>query len=236
MAYIAEMKAYFFDLDGTLTDSRAGLYPAFRSGLEAIGIPSVSDERLKLFLGTPLPQLFREMRSDVGQREIDAGIAAFRSTFEQTGIIANELYPGIITMLEAVHRHRAKIWVVTSKPEFQAVRVVTHLGLDRFVAGVVGAGLAETDTKADLVARALSAAQVASHEAVMVGDRSYDVAGALANRVLPIGALWGYGSEDELKTAGCLHFARTPDEFREVFVEASPSLFAQRPLSATASR
>jgi phosphoglycolate phosphatase len=79
MAYIAVMKAYFFDLDGTLTDSRAGLYPAFRKGLETIGVPPVSDDQLRLFLGTPLPQMFRALRPDVEQRDIDAGMAAFRA-------------------------------------------------------------------------------------------------------------------------------------------------------------
>jgi phosphoglycolate phosphatase len=212
------MTAYFFDLDGTLTDSRAGLYPAFRRGLEAIGVPAVADDQLRVFLGTPLPQMFRAMRPDVDQREIDAGISAFRSAYEEVGIISNELYPGVIEMLDAIRQRRSKIWVVTSKPEFQAVEVVKYLELERYVGGVVGASLAETETKSDLIARALSAAEIASHEAVMVGDRSYDIVGALANHVLPIGALWGYGPEEELRSAGCLHFAQTPTEFRDAFV------------------
>jgi phosphoglycolate phosphatase-like HAD superfamily hydrolase len=124
IAYIAVMKAYFFDLDGTLTDSRAGLYPAFRKGLEAIDVPPVGDDQLRLFLGTPLPQMFRAMRSDVEQRDIDAGMAAFRAIYEKTGIEANELYPGIIPLLAGIRQRKAKIWVVTSKPEAQAKEVV----------------------------------------------------------------------------------------------------------------
>lgn len=37
---------------------------------------------------------------------------------------------------------------------------------------------------------------------VMVGDRRYDVIGALANEVLPVGVLWGYGLREELASAG----------------------------------
>ncbi|MFB9266122.1 HAD hydrolase-like protein [Bradyrhizobium erythrophlei] len=236
MPYIAHMKAYFFDLDGTLTDSRAGLYPAFRSGLEAIGVSSVADEQLKRFLGTPLPQVFRAMRPDVKPADIDAGITAFRATYEVTGIVENELYPGVNSMLGEIRRRHGKIWVVTSKPEFQAVRVTAHLGLDHYLEGVIGASLAETDTKTELIARALSAARVPSHTAIMIGDRSYDVVGAIANRVLPVGALWGYGSEDELREAGCREFARSPDEFREVFVQARPSLSKKASLAAAGAR
>lgn len=213
------MKAYLFDLDGTLADSRAGLYPAFRAGLQAIGISSVDDLQLAAFLGTPLPEMFRAFRPAIPQREIDAGIAAFRVAYELTGIVASELYPGVIEMLAAIRQRGAAISVVTSKPEPHAVHVVTHLELDRYVVGVVGAGLAETDTKSELVARALQVAGVASHEALMVGDRHYDIIGAIANSVLPVGALWGYGSRDELADAGCRHFVGSPDEFRALYVE-----------------
>ncbi len=229
------MKAWFFDLDGTLADSRAGLYPAFRAGLQAIGVASVGDEQLADFLGTPLPQMFRSFRADITQPEIDAGMAAFRAAYEVTGIVDNELYPGVIEMLAAIRRRGAAIWVVTSKPEPQAVRVVAHLKLDAYVEGVTGAGLAETDTKTDLVGRALSAAGVASHEAVMVGDRHYDVAGALANGVVPVGALWGYGSKEELSAAGCRLFARSANEFRTRFVETDKGFLDQgRPVKAVA--
>jgi phosphoglycolate phosphatase len=221
------MKAYLFDLDGTLADSRAGLYPAFRAGLQAIGVASVGDEQLAAFLGTPLPEIFRAFRSDITQAEIDAGMAAFRTAYEITGIVDNRLYPGVIQMLAGIRKRGSVVWVVTSKPEPQAVRVVAHLKLDAYVAGVVGASLAETDTKTDLVARALQAAQVASHEAVMVGDRHYDIIGAIANRVLPVGALWGYGSKDELAAAGCRHFVRSADEFRELYVETERGFLEQ---------
>lgn len=230
------MKAYFFDLDGTLADSRAGLYPAFRAGLTAIGVSAVSDEQLAVFLGTPLPDVFRTLRPGVAQSDIDAGIAAFRSVYEETGITANQLYPGVLEMLASVRRRGSAPWVVTSKPEFHAVRVVAHLRLDTYVAGVIGAGTAETDTKTDLIARALAAAKVSKHEALMLGDRHYDIVGALANRVRPVGALWGYGSQEELTAAGCRHFARSPDEFRELFIETDQGLSDKKSVIATVAR
>lgn len=162
---------------------------------------------------------------------------AFRWAYETTGITDNELYPGVIPMLTSIRKRGAVIWVVTSKPEPQAVRVVAHLKLDSYVAGVVGASLAETDTKTELVARALAVAKVASDEAVMVGDRHYDIIGAVANGVPPVGALWGYGSRAELTDAGCHLFASSPDEFRKRFVEAD-SGFSDQPnsIKAAASR
>ena len=40
-------------------------------------------------------------------------------------------------------------------------------------------------------------------QCIMIGDREHDVKGAISNSILCIGCLWGYGSENELKEAGC---------------------------------
>ena len=75
------------------------------------------------------------------------------------------------------------------------------------------AGLDETDTKFGLIGRALAAANIRPDEALMLGDRHYDVIGARQNGVLPVGALWGYGSQQELAEAGCTQFVKTTAEF-----------------------
>jgi phosphoglycolate phosphatase len=214
------MKAYFFDLDGTLTDAREGLYFSFRAALKALDLPELSDQELDRFLGTPLPEMFRILKPGISKAEIVAGINAFRSAYESGGIQRNRLYPGVPEMLNAIVRKGSGVWIVTSKPEFYAVRVTQDLKIDGYLQGVIGAGLDETNTKGELVARALVAAGVAGDDAIMLGDRYYDVVGALENGVMPVGALWGYGSYEELHSAGCRHFAASPHEFRMNYVEA----------------
>lgn len=215
------MKAYLFDLDGVLADSRPGLYLSFRAALKAIGVADVTDDALGRFLGTPLPEMFRTLKPAIARSEIAAGIKAFRAVYERDGIKQNHRYPGVHELLQAMVHGNASAWIVTSKPEFYAKQVAEFLGLDRYLSGVVGAGLEETDTKAGLIARALLQANVAGDAAIMLGDRHYDIAGALANNVLPVGALWGYGSRDELYEAGCRHFAQSPDEFRLEYVDGA---------------
>lgn len=46
----------------------------------------------------------------------------------------------------------------------------------------------------------------------MIGDRSFDMCGALANGVRPIGVLWGYGSREELVSAGADALCTEPQE------------------------
>ena len=207
------MRLHLFDLDGTLTDSRGGLYASFRVGLAAVGCGDPTDAELAPFLGTPLPMVFRTLCPEISQAGIDRGIQAFRVYYEQEGIFGNRLYPGARDLLRAVSAIGGSAWIVTSKPEAQAVRVAALLKIDALIAGVIGAGPEETDTKTELVARALSAAGMPASKTLMLGDRHYDIIGARENGVLPVGALWGYGSRTELTEAGCTRFVRTCAEY-----------------------
>jgi phosphoglycolate phosphatase len=213
------MTTFLFDLDGTLSDSRGGLYLSFRAALAEIGAPALAEAELARFLGTPLPAMFRALDPGIDDAGIERGMAAFRAAFEAEGIFVNTLYPGVIDMLGRLGQGGHDAWVVTSKPEKYARQVVAHLALEDRFAGVVGAGLDETDTKETLIARALAEAGAAAADTAMLGDRHYDVTGALANRVLPVGALWGYGARVELEEAGCRHFADDLAGFSRLFVD-----------------
>ena len=208
------MRTFFFDLDGTLTDSRTGLLACFGAALESLGVSGIGEKALAAHLGTPLPMLFRAFRPDLSQASIARGIEVFRAAYEREGIFENELYPGIRDMLRTLREARRDSWIVTSKPTPYAEQVVDILHIRNLVAGIVGAGLDETDTKTGLTARALRAAAAAPAETVMLGDRHHDVTGARDNGVKPVGALWGYGTRDEMARAGCRAFAVSPDDFR----------------------
>ncbi|WP_054164894.1 HAD hydrolase-like protein [Rhodopseudomonas sp. AAP120] len=215
------MKAFFFDLDGTLTNSREGLHDSFRAALTAIGVAPLAEAELDLFLGTPLPEMFRTLKPEIRSNEIAAGIDAFRDYYEAHGIRQNEAYPGVREMLQALSSKVIPVWVVTSKPQSYAERVVRDLGFADLVTDVVGAGLEELDTKTDLVRRALDEAGVSPEDAVMVGDRRYDIEGAKANGVIAVGVAWGYGTREELRSAGCDYLVDSVKEFCHLFIDQS---------------
>ncbi len=51
----------------------------------------------------------------------------------------------------------------------------------------------------------------------MVGDRNQDVDGAKANNLHSAGVLWGYGSEEELQTAGADYVLSKPADLMGLF-------------------
>ena len=211
-------EGFFFDLDGTLTDSQAGIVHCFRAALEALGLEDLEERALQDQVGAPLPDMLAAFRPGLGADETARGIAAYRAAYERAGIFENALYPGVRDMLARLRDSGRPAWVVTSKPEHYAERVVEILDIRDLLGGVIGPGLEEHDTKTMLVARALQASGVAPEAAVMLGDRHYDVTGALENGVRPVGALWGYGARAELADAGCRDFAETANDFARRYI------------------
>ena len=60
----------------------------------------------------------------------------------------------------------------------------------------------ELDHKPELLAHILSKHGLSPSDSLMVGDRRYDIFGAHAVGMRGLGVLWGYGTRDELETAG----------------------------------
>ena len=89
------------------------------------------------------------------------------------------------------------------------------LGAGPFLAGLRLYGPSPNSAhseKASMIAAALADFGARPEQTVMIGDRRFDIEGAVANDVRGIGVLWGFGSRTELEQAGASAIAATPDE------------------------
>ena len=217
--------AILFDLDGTLTDSRPGIVNstlyALRRFNETRGanLPIPEPESLTYLVGPPLRTSFAKL---VGADDADTLLKLYRERFEPVGIFENSVYPGIVSTLEALRAMGCRLFVATSKPEHYARRIVEHFDLAGFFIEVHGAAPDGTRAaKADIIAHVLARHEVAPAEAVMIGDREHDALGAKANGLLgSVGALWGYGSREELGKAGADPLVERPDQLVAALDEA----------------
>jgi phosphoglycolate phosphatase len=190
------------DLDGTLTDSKPGIFASIRHALNALGIESPPDEVLSPLIGPPTREAFRILLPSADDAYVERAVALYRERFGMVGLFENSVYPGIPEALESLRAAGFRLWVVTSKPRVYAERVVDHFGLRAAFERVQGPELQVERTKADLIAQVLAEANLAPGETWMIGDRSHDVVGAKKNGVRSAGVLWGYGTEQELRAAG----------------------------------
>jgi phosphoglycolate phosphatase len=118
-------------------------------------------------------------------------------------LFENAVYPGIRDALVQLRDRGATLYVATSKPNIFAGCIINYFGLGGFFRSIYGSELDGTrSNKIELIAHLLKAESLSPEATVMVGDRALDIIGAKANGVRPIGALWEYGSCEELIAAG----------------------------------
>ncbi len=205
--------AVLLDLDGTLTDPRAGIVRCLRYALERLERPCPAEAVLASYIGPPLRGTFQTLLATSDPALIERAMAMYRQRFTEVGLYENEVYEDIPATLDALGRTGHRLFVATSKPAVFAERIVRHFALDHHFVGVYGPTLdGRLDDKAELLAHLLEAERLAGAEVVMVGDRHADVVAARTNGVRSIGALWGYGSREELLAAGADAVCAAPRE------------------------
>ena len=101
--------------------------------------------------------------------------------------------------------------MATSKANIFAERIIDHFNLRGYFERVFGAELdGRHSDKTELLGYALQSTCVDPSQAMMIGDRSYDMVGARNNGMTAIGVLYGYGNEKELRDAGAHQICATP--------------------------
>lgn len=192
-----------FDLDGTLTDSAAGIVSSFRHALAQVGAGVPEGDLAGRIVGPPMHETLQALSGDGGGFDPDAAIAAYRADYTTRGWAMNSLFDGIEAVLADLRTAGVRLAVATSKAEPTARRILEHFGLDGYFEVIAGASPDGTRAaKADVVAHALAQLQPLPARVLMVGDRMHDVEGAAEHGIGTVVVGWGYGATDFTGPAG----------------------------------
>jgi phosphoglycolate phosphatase len=202
-----KLPSLIFDLDGTLTDSKPGIFACLREVLDAHNLHDVGP--LERFLGPPVEKWVAELLPE-GTGDARAALARdYRACYDRTGWKNNSVYPGIREMLTGLQQHRFPLYVCTSKRQDFAVRILDSFELSGFFNAIYG-DRAEyaSHSKVDLLNALLRDRRLDPGESWMIGDRIFDIEAARANQVRSIAVEWGYGPAEECAQADLV--AATP--------------------------
>jgi phosphoglycolate phosphatase len=191
------------DLDGTLIDSEPGILSSCRAALRALGHEPSPSLDVSGIIGPPVEEIMRSLLRPYGDRRIAEAVAAYRADYGERGLFGSLAYPGIPSALAQMRRSFAGLYIATSKRTRFARRILERLELAHFFDAIHGSEEGGTlDHKSELVSHVLDRHGIVTSRCVMVGDRRHDVVGAHANGIRALGVLWGYGSREELESAG----------------------------------
>lgn len=203
-----------WDLDGTLTESGDGIINSVIYALKKKGIEEDDREKLRAFVGPPLLESFEKFYG-MTPEEARQSMADYREYFTVRGMFENKVYPGIPEVLAQLQKEGYKLAVATSKPEKYAKQILDHFDLSRYFVLIGGSSMDQKrGAKADVITYVLEALGLDPEKdrILMVGDKEQDVFGAAANRLPCLGVLYGYGSREELETAGAADICETVEE------------------------
>lgn len=209
-----------FDLDGTLTDPALGITNSVMHALAYFGIQVENRETLFSFIGPPLFDSFVQFYHFTPE-QADLAIEKYREYFSVKGLFENTPYPHIHKTLETLRQKGYHLAVATSKPEPFAIEILKHFELDHYFDVICGSEMnSRNESKADVIKKVIRYFDdLQLDHYLMIGDRHHDVNGAKACGIECLGVLYGYGSKEELESAGAIHVVATLAEL-VAFIDA----------------
>jgi phosphoglycolate phosphatase len=201
----------FFDLDGTITDPAPGIVGAVQFALAEEGLPVPAHEALTWVIGPPLRKSFPLL--GVKPDRVEAAMRHYRQSYGSGGMYRAKVYAGMVECLRHFREAGHHLSVVTAKPYVFARPIVAHFGLIDLFEAVHGPEEDGTrDHKGDLIRHILAETGIPARDCIMIGDRANDIIAANENAMPSIGVLWGFGSAEELTSAGAHRLVAHPDE------------------------
>ena len=192
----------FFDLDGTIADSFEGISDSILYALDKLGITAPPRESLKSFVGPPLFDEFKR-RFAMDDDTAREAVRLYREYYPIKGIYEQTPINGAEKLLKTLHDRGITVCLATSKPREYAEKILEFFKFENYFDHIVGATFdGKISAKADVIALALRITGARPENALMVGDRFYDVEGAHACKVRCVGVLCGFGSREELESNG----------------------------------
>lgn len=189
------VKLVIFDWDGTLFDSVGQIVASLQFAAQQFNQP-LTDADAKSIIGLGLPEVAQRLFPAVP--ELHADILQAYSEHYVANSVEDAWFAGVSEMLYALKDQGIKLAVATGKSRKGLDRVLKQTNsLELFHATRAAS---ETRSKPDplMLAEILAETGIHAHEAIMVGDTSYDLEMAL-NIVMPsVGVSYGVHTSETL--------------------------------------
>lgn len=209
-------KAAVFDMDGTLLDTLADLGEAMNRVLVQHGFPLQPLDAYRHHVGSGAGQLVSRalpahVRADEALRA--RCLQDFLREYEAGWKMRTGLYDGVPDLLDALVARGIPMAVLTNKPQAFAELCMSEF-LGRWDFSLTLGQMPGVPVKPDPAGPRLviSHLGVLPGEILYLGDTDVDMHTAVNAGMFPVGVLWGFREEDELRAAGAAAIIEHPME------------------------
>jgi len=206
-----------FDLDGTITDSKIGIINSIKQALSNFNIQENDTVVLNQFLRPPLLDSFKNVYK-LSESDARLALTYYREYYSDKGIFENELFPGIIPLLEKLTNDKKTIYMATSKPTVYAKEIARHFRIGHYFRSIYGSNIdGSRSDKTEIIKYLMATENIDPAQTIMIGDRKHDMIGAKNNGIDSIGVVYGYGGEQEMKETDPTYIIHTTGDLYRFF-------------------
>mgnify|MGYP003381958011 CR=1 FL=1 len=215
MAGTEKIGGVIFDLDGTLLDTLEDIADSANAALTERGHAVHPVDAYRYFVGDGAPTLMHRILPEGARTATEeaALLVRYKEIYAVRWNIKTASYAGISGMLAALSARGLRLAVLSNKPHDATAECVAGFLNDiRF--DIVQGQTAEFPKKPDPTG-ALAIARrfgVAASDCLYVGDTATDMQTAVRAGMIPVGALWGFRTADELTAHGARRLVSHPSE------------------------
>ena len=194
------MNAIFFDMDGTLIDSRADLGAAVNFTRQELGLAPISVEEAISHVGRGARYLLENSIPEMAGK-FDEIWPQYREQYRAHMLDATQLYPGVRSTLAELHDRGWLMGINTNKPNFAAREILEHFGLARYFGNAIVAGGDCPEMKPSAMPIRQAAQQMQGHRLSshdwMVGDNWTDLESGTNAGIKTAFCTFGFGHLNE---------------------------------------
>ena len=190
------LRAFLFDLDGTLIDSKLDLVSSVNAMLREMGRAELPTDLVATYIGHGAPQL---IASALGPEATDdqrrTGLSLFLAHYQLHKLDVTRPYPGVVEALDSLAAYPMS--VLTNKPTNMSVDILQGLGLAKYFRSIYGGDSFEKkkpDPSGAL--KILEEFGVPPAQAALVGDSEVDTQTARNSGTLAVTVNYGFGVHD----------------------------------------
>ena len=218
-ANFSTVRAFLFDLDGTLIDSKLDLVNSVNFMLQEVHRDALPLTTIASYIGHGAPRLVADVLGpDAAEADRKRGLEIFLAHYSEHNLDATRAYPGVVEGLEALQDR--PMAVLTNKPKKMSVEILEALGLLKYFRAVYG-GDSFVKKKPDPAGAQTILKDLGAQpqEAAMVGDSDVDIQTARNAGMLAIAVNYGFGQHDRKVQPADLYV----DSLQEIAAIATPS-------------
>ena len=200
------MRLIIFDCDGTLVDSQNTIVGSMTAAFKDLGYEAPRPEKIRGLIGLSLEKTIRNLLPTPDLVKVDRLVAAYKKQFFENHVREevplDPLFPHADKVLRTLHSEGYQLGVATGKSK-RGLEVILegHKLRDIFVT-LQTADEHPGKPHPSMLHQAMMETGMEAHDTLMLGDTSFDMTMAVNAGVHPVGVIWGYHSEDDLRAAG----------------------------------